>query len=147
MPQYGRPSADVTSSSFATQNAVTTNIYTYIDEAVRDDADYIVSNTSPSNNVYVCKLSSLTDPLTNTGHVVTFTYARSVDTNAEQIDLLVQLREAYANEASPGTHIANVSITDIPYTWTANTLTLTGVQADAITDYANLYLRFVFNKP
>jgi hypothetical protein len=147
MPQYGRPESDITKTSFVNQVASSANLWNVLDEVTPDNADFIVSNTSPVNNVYVCKLSSMTDPLTNTGHVVNFTYARSVDTNAEQIDLIAELRQNYANEASQGTHIANTVVSDIPYTWTANTITLTLAQAESITDYANLFLRFVFNTP
>lgn len=152
MPQYGRPSSDIIATSFIGANssgAVATNLYTTLDENSADNTDYITSNLSPSYNVYVCKLSSMTDPLTNTGHVVTFTYARSVDTNAEQIDLEVQLRKNYVSEVSLGTHVANTIITDIPYTWTTNTITLTTAEAETLsgTDYENLYLRFIFNKP
>lgn len=149
MPQYASPTADVITTSFASQTGATGSLYTYIDDSdhTPDNADYIVCNTSPSNNVYVCKLGALSDPLTNTGHVISFTYARSVDTNAEQIDLNVGLFQDYASEVSKGTMIANTDITDIPYGWTSNTLTLSGAQAESITDYANLFLRFVFNVP
>lgn len=40
-----------------------------------------------------------------------------------------------------GTH------TNISSGWTAGSYTLSGAEADAITDYTNLYIRFLANKP
>jgi len=58
----------------------------------------------------------------------------------------VQLRQGYVNEGTPGTLIAEWTHTNIPSAWTGQAQTLSGGQADAITDYANLFLRFVSNQ-
>jgi hypothetical protein len=50
------------------------------------------------------------------------------------------------NEGTPGTQIAQWTHTAIAETITAAAQTLSGAEADAITDYTDLYLRFVGNQ-
>jgi len=73
----------------------------------------------------------------------------SVDlNNQEAIDFTQQLRQDYVSEASMGTLIASQSRTGVTSTtWTNSEYTLTGAEADAITDYTKLYYRFVVNRP
>jgi hypothetical protein len=60
----------------------------------------------------------------------------------------VQLRQGYTNEGSPGTLIASAQHNNIPgNAWTAGSFNLSAGEADSITDYSDLYLRFVANKP
>jgi len=145
MPQFGRPSTDTTNQTFTDQAGGSTNIYTTIDEVSADDADYIKSPSAPANKVYVTKLTSLEDPQISTGHVVSYRYAKSAAGGA-QIDLTVELRQGYASEASQGTLIKSWSHTNISDAWATAAQTLAGAEADSITDYTNLYLRFVFNQ-
>lgn len=150
MPQYARPSTDETGNSFVNQAASNSNMFQSIDETTASDADYIISEKNPSNNVYVCKLSAVTDPLVDTGHIINFRYKKDVAVNAEQIDMTVELREAYANEASQGTLIANgaaAAYENVSSSWTNGSITLSNTAAGTISDYANLALRFSFNKP
>lgn len=147
MPQYARPSADTNNSSFVTEANASSNLYQSIDESTANDSDYIVSAKNPANNVYVTKLTSVDDPLVDTGHVISIRYKKDVAVNAETIDLLVELWEGYQNESSKGTHIVNQSFSNISSNWTNSNITLSNTQAGTITDYANLALRFVFNKP
>jgi hypothetical protein len=135
----------VTNEGFDNQAASGTNLYQSIDETVADDADYIQSSAVPSNDVYVCSLSTLEDPVSSTGHVVRYRYRKSAAGGA-QIDLTVQLRQGYVNESSMGTLIASATHADITETATSNTLALSGGEADAITDYTALFLRFLFNQ-
>ena len=147
MPQYARPSADTNNVSFVNEANSAANLYLSIDESSANDSDYIVSAKNPANNVFVTKLSSVDDPLVDTGHVITIRYKKDVAVNAETIDLLVELWEEYANETSMGTHIVNQTFSNISSSWTNSNITLSNTQAGTITDYANLALRFVFNKP
>jgi len=148
MPQYGRPSADTNNpGAFTDQAGGSTNIYMTIDEATPDDADYIRSPQSPSSAVYVTKLSAVTDPQLSTGHTLRMRTSADLN-NQETLDFTQQLRQGYVNEGSPGTLIAAQSRTGVnSTTWTTSTYNLSGAEADAITDYADLYLRFVVNKP
>ena len=147
MPQYGRPNADTAIGNFTDQAAGTTNIYQAIDETSPSDSDYIQSPTSPANQVYVCKLSTVVDPVSSSGHTMRMRTSTSLD-GQEVLDFTQQLRQGYTNEGSPGTLIASQSRNGVSSTaWTTSTYTLSGAEADAITDYSNLYYRFIVNKP
>ena len=142
MAQFGRPSTDTTLGSYTDQGGGSTSIYTTIDEVAADDADYIQSPLAPSSAAYVTKLTSVEDPQSSAGHIVRYRYQKNAAGGA-QINLTVELRQGYVNEGTPGTLIAQWTHTDIPSTWTAAAQTLSGAQADAITNYADLFLRFV----
>lgn len=145
MAQFGRPSTDTTNEGYTDQAAGSTDIFQAIDEVSANDADYIQSAVAPTSDVYVTKLTTLEDPVSSTGHVVRYRYAKSAAGGA-QIDLTVQLRQGYVNEGSPGTLIAAWSHTNITETITQAAQTLSGAEADAITNYADLFLRFVYNQ-
>jgi len=145
MAQFGRPSTDTVNESYTDQAAGSTNIFQAIDEVSASEADYIQSAITPTNDVYATKLTSVTDPLVSTGHIVRYRYSKDAAGGA-QIDLTVQLRQGYASEVSQGTLIASAAHTNISDTWTAGTFTLSGAEADAITNYADLFLRFVGNQ-
>lgn len=145
MAQFGRPSTDTTRDNWEEDDATTTNIFDQIDEAVTDDLDYIQTQLAPTNDVYVTKLTTLEDPVSSTGHIVRWRHRKSAAAGA-QIDLTVQLRQGYTNEGSPGTLIVGVTRTNISDSITADSITLSGGEADSITDYTDLYLRFVANQ-
>lgn len=145
MPQFGRPSTDTTREAWTDHAAGTTNIFQAIDETSPSDADYVQSALAPTSDAYVTKLTSVEDPLSSTGHVVRYRYAKNAAGGA-QIDLTVQLRQGYTNEGSPGTLIKEWTHTNIGETLTTASQTLSGAEADSITDYGDLYLRFVANQ-
>jgi hypothetical protein len=145
MAQFGRPSTDTTRDNWEEDDGTTTNIFDQIDEASFDDADFIRTGLAPTSDVYVTKLTTLEDPVSSTGHIVRYRYKKDAASGA-QIDLTVQLRQGYTNEGSPGTQIAQWVHTNISDTITAAAQTLSGGEADSITDYANLYLRFLANQ-
>lgn len=146
MPQFGRPSTDTTRDNWEEDDGTTVDIWDQIDEAVADDADFIRTVLTPTNDVYVTKLTSVEDPLSSTGHIVRFRYGKEA-AGGDQIDLTIQLRQGYVSEGVPGTLIATVAtLTNIGVVWNASSYTLSGAEADAITNYADLFLRFVGNK-
>src|SRR3990167_5351662 len=145
MAQFGRPSTDTTLGSYTDQGGGSTSIFGTIDEVVADDGDFIQSPLAPANAAYVTKLTSVEDPQSSTGHVVRYRYQKNASGGA-QINLTVELRQGYVSEGSLGTLIAQWVHTDIPSTWTGQAQTLSGAQADAITNYADLFLRFVSNQ-
>lgn len=146
MAQFGRPNADTYNGDGWTEDDGTAvTIYDQIDEAVIDDADYVRSPLAPTSDVYVAKLSTVEDPVSSTGHVVRYRYAKDAAGGA-QIDLTVQLRQGYVNEATPGTLIAAWSHANISEVLATAVQTLSAAEADAITNYADLYLRFVANQ-
>jgi len=147
MAQFGRPSTDTTRDNWETEAGGTTNIFQQIDETSHSEADYIRTVLTPTSDVYVTKLTSVEDPVSSSGHTVRF-YAAKSAAGGDQIDLTVQLRQGYVSEGTPGTLIATVAtLTDISETFTLTTYNLSAGEADAISNYADLFLRFVANKP
>jgi hypothetical protein len=145
MAQFARPDADTSIGTWTDTGGATSDLFAEIDETVASDADYVKSVTAPANAPLVVALSNVEDPLSSSGHTVRYRYQKNASGGA-QIDLTVQLRQGYTNEGSPGTLIAEAVITDIPNGFTNGSFTLTGGEADAITDYTDLFLRFVANQ-
>lgn len=144
MPQFARPSADTNNpGGFTDQAGGSTNIYTTINESTPNDTNYIRSPTSPVNAVYVTKLSAVTTPGLTTGHVMRMRTAVDV-ANQQAITITQQLRQGYVSEAAPGTLIASQTRAGITSTtWVTSEYTLTPAEASSITDYSNLYYRFI----
>ena len=143
MPQYGRPSVDTANpGNYTDQVGGSANIYQTIDEVTLDDADFIRSPLAPSSSVYVTKYSSVEDPLSSVNHVLRTRYAKSAAGGA-QVNLVVQLRQGYVNEGTPGTLIVERTFTNIGEAFTTDAYTLSGAEADAISGYSALYLRVV----
>lgn len=147
MAQFLRPDADTTIGNFTTQAGGTTNLYQTIDESSADDGDYVRSPTSPASEVYVCRLSDVTDPVSSANHVMRMRTA--VDqASQESLDFTQQLRMTYVSEGSQGTLIASQSRTAVTSTtFTDSSYTLSAAEADAITDYTALFYRFIVNRP
>jgi len=145
MPQFGRPSADTSIGSWEDEGGGTTTIFQSIDEVSANDTDFVRSELAPSNSPYVTKLSNMEDPLLSTGHIVRYRFEKDAAAGS-QIDLLVELREAYVNEGTPGIVRASKTETNIDDSWNAGTFTLSAGEADSITDYTDLFLRFRANQ-
>lgn len=147
MPQYARPDQDTTIGTYTDHAGGTTDIFQAIDEASANDSDFIRSVTSPSSAVYVCRLSDITDPVSSANHIMRM--RTSCDQDAQEtLDFTQQLRQGYTNEGAQGTLIATQTRAAVnSTTWTTSAYTLSGAEADAITDYTALYFRFVVNKP
>lgn len=144
MPQFARPIADAANpGGWTDQAGGSVNLYTTIDEVTPDDTDYIQSPASPSSAVYVCKLSALTNPGTTSNHIIRMRTSASLD-NQQSITITQELRQGYVSEANPGTLIASQTRSGITSTaWVTSEYTLTAAEAGAITDYTNLYFRFI----
>lgn len=147
MAQFGRPSTDTTNDgAWTTEAGGSTSIFQQIDESVASDSDYIRTALAPTSDVYVTKLTSITDPVSSSGHIMRWRRGKDSSGGAT-VNETVQLRQGYTNEGSPGTLIATgVSAAATPDSFTTTTYTLSGAEADAITDYANLYFRFLANQ-
>lgn len=130
------PVSDVSAGGWTTNTGATTNLYAAIDEPTADDSDYIQSEPTPVNSPTVVALAAATDPGVSTGHVISYRYQMS---GTGQIDLVVDLMQG-------GTVIASWTHTSIPASWVTASQTLSGAQADSITDYSNLRLRFTANQ-
>lgn len=144
MTQYLRPEADTYIGNYEDELGGTSDIFESINEVSAGDADYVISPHDPTDEVYVCGLTTATDPETMANHVVRYRYAKSAEFG-DQTDLVVELREGYTNEGSQGSLIKQWTHSDISAVLTTAEQTLSDAEADSITDYSDLFLRFVFN--
>lgn len=131
--QFAAPTSDITVGLWSA-----TPLWQKIDESVASDADLIVSATNPSNDTSEVLLNTgLTDPISSTNHVLSYRYKKSANAG-RQIDLTVRLIQ--------GTSIlATFTHTAIGGTIVQADQTLTGTQADSITNYGDLRIRFTAN--
>lgn len=120
---------------------VTAPLWSKIDDSVGSgDADSISADGSPtSGEPFTVDGSTVTDPLSSTGHVLRVRASKA--SGGANYNVVVQLRQGYVNEASPGTLIATLTASTIATTATTYTLTLSGGEADSITDYSDLQFR------
>jgi len=134
------PASDSLVGNWTNELDQSTNLYESVNEDLTaNDSDYIQSEQTPSSSPVVLALESGNDPLSSDGHVLRYRYA--VD-GAGTINLVVQLRQGYTNEGSPGTLIAEWTHNGIGAITTAEQ-TLSGAQADSITNYGSLFVRMV----
>lgn len=141
MVQFARPDNDDAIGSWTDEAAGTTDIYTGIDEVTAEDTELIESEADPSLSACVIGLSTVTDPEGNVNHIVRYRYQKRMTGGGSPgvIDVTVELREGATVRASQ-THIG------IAEAVTAGTFTLSGAEADAITDYSDLNVRFTADK-
>lgn len=133
MTQTAAPASDVTDGSW-TDQAGGTSLFAAIDEAVASDADYIKSSDITAGQSDACEiaLGAVTDPISGTGHVVRYRYRSQ---GATSINLVVTLLQG-ATTITSWTHTA------VSSTYATAEQTLTDGQANSITDYSDLRLRF-----
>lgn len=123
-----------------------TGNYGLIDEVPIVDGDYVESAAGPVNSPMVVKLSGVTDPLSSTGHILHLRWEKD-NAGASQLDGTYEVRQGYVSEANKGTLIMTGTVTNIGAAFVAVDDTLSAGEADAITDYSNLYIRIVANAP
>jgi hypothetical protein len=126
--QYARPTSDVTDGDWYNELDSQTNLYLSIDESSAYDADYIY--TMGLNTPVTVGLGSLNDPERSDYHIVRYRAQGNGTT-----DLVVTLLQS-------STEIASWTETNASATMTTYEHTLTGTQADSITDYTALRLKF-----
>ncbi len=128
MSQFARPTSDVSLGGWSGP------AWSAIDEVTASDADFTSSPVAPSNATLEVALGAVEDPQVSTGHYVRYRFQKDA-ANGAQINVTVALMQG-------AVQIASWVHTNIANGFTTVTQTLTGPQADAITDYANLRLRF-----
>jgi hypothetical protein len=144
--QFARPSTDVVNESWEEDDGTTIAIFDQIDEETRDDTDFIQSALAPSNDVYTTKASPVTDPQQSAGHTFRCTYGKD-SAGGSRIDCLIELRQAYVSEGNQGTLIATMlNAQDVGVFPQLLVYTLSASEADAITDYTDLYFRYRYNQ-
>lgn len=136
MAQFARPDALVTNTGAWTDDAGgSTNIHLAIDETVASDTDFVKSATPPGTNEYECGLSNVADPVSSVNHIMRWRRRAPVASGAT-INLTVRLMQST-------TQIKSVADNALPSAFTDTSATLSGAEADAITDYTALQMEFV----
>ena len=149
MAQYAVTDADIVDGTWLDEAAGATDLFNGIipgtpgSIGAGDDATYIVSVANPSAAACGFNLSNIEDPVSQTGHIMRWRRYKSA-AGGGQIDLTVNLRQGYVSEGTPGTSITSQDDSDISETVaTATPYTLSSGEADSITDYTDLQIRFV----
>jgi hypothetical protein len=120
------------------------DIYTAIDDSdpIADgDSDWIYTPDLLENEVatYVCDLGAMEDPRIDSGHVVRYRYAVAT---AFPMDLDVYLVEEV--DGIDTVRASNSHASVVATSATTGTITLSSAEADSITDYTKLKLKFVY---
>lgn len=131
MAQFARPDGDITNTG--------TGGFGDIDEASPSDVDFWWGDNNVAEELEV-SLSNVTDPASSTGH--TFRY-RIAKTNAGTVDGAGAAVTVTARLMQGGTQIATDTAKTADGTWTQYAFTISGAEADSITDYTDLRLEFV----
>jgi hypothetical protein len=132
MAQFARPDSVITAGTW-------TGAATAIDESTPSDADFVFSQNNP-NDTFEVGLSDVTDPGASTGHVLRVRLCRGDADGTTPSSSGTSTNYALALVQGT-TVIASVGTTAAPTSWTTVTLNLSGAEADAITDYADLRVR------
>ena len=133
MTQYARPDADITSDGEWSGNAETGTLYTEVDETSANDGDEITAGDSGGSGTTVeLRLSDVTDPESASSHIV---HWRAHDDGGETT-LTVKLMMG-STEIASQTDTLTGSFADYSDT-------LNSTQANNISDYTDLRLRFTF---
>jgi hypothetical protein len=122
--RFGRPLSDISQGAWTASTG--SDLFAMLDEETPVDADYIQTTSASTCEI---GLSNATDPGTSSGQVLRYR-AKSDDAST----LIAKLMEG-------ATTIASRTHTNVPNTWTEYTMTLTGGECDAITDYADLRVK------
>jgi hypothetical protein len=74
--QFLRPDADIQADGWTTDAGGTTNLWDAINEVSANDADYVQSAVSPTNDELIVTLTDVPDPHAGDGHNVNFRYRK-----------------------------------------------------------------------
>ena len=111
-------------------------LYPKIDEVYPDDTDFISSANDPIDSSCEVKLESAIDPASSQGHVISYRYRKN--NQNRPMNLTVQLKQG-------GSLIAQWVHLAINSNWIEADQLLTTLEADSITDYSDLRLKFIAN--
>lgn len=133
-PQIGTAISDVSDGTWTTDTGGS-SLFGAIDETSPSDADYIQSAESPSADLCEVQLTALTDPASSSGHIIRYRYDKNL-ASVPAINLTVRLRQGASTTIATWTH------NNISNGFVLAEQTLSGAEADAISNYADLRLQF-----
>lgn len=135
MAQFARPDADQAAGSWTT-----TPLWSDVDEGTPGD-DVVITSDAVGNNTNTSnadlRLSNVVDPAVSTGHIIRARWNHDTPPRS-----MAAHAELWQGIPDTGTLVASLDITpDVGTTEVENTYTLTGTEADNITDYNDLFIR------
>jgi len=138
--QYARPDQDVSKENWddAAGGDNDNILYDEVNESSRNDANYATSGSLSfldTTETWEAGLSNVVDPQSSSNHIVRYTYRKNAS-GGNVINLTVRLMQGT-------TQIASWTHTGIGTGFTLATQTLSAAEADSITDYSDLRLRFI----
>lgn len=139
MAQFARPISDLDNTGVWT----TTPLWSDIDDGASPDGTVVVSDTTPVvTEPFTVDLGTITDPTLSTGHILRIRWAKNAG-GAGSKTIRIELRQGYTGEGSQGTLIATDDYAINSTTLRTDATTLSGAEADAITDYSDLQIRIM----
>ena len=148
MAQYGLPVSDVVTGATQCAGDGNATMWEELDEGFGagrgtgsgpdDTTTYWNGNsndTGRASNQMRCALGALTDPVSSTGHIIRSRNVKlsvcTASASGVQIDLTVVLLQGT-------TDIASTTFANLSSSWVTTSYTLSGSEADSITNYADL---------
>lgn len=131
-PQVIRPVATTNAGTWTAEGAAT--LHEAVDEETASFTDYIRSVDDPTDSPVVLRLGGLAEPASAPGDndiVVHVQYDKEGGTATT--NLVLELRQGYVSEGTPGTLIATASDADVTDAAEDGTISLTAVEAANIT--------------
>ena len=126
MAQFARPDADLSDGGFTPSAG--SDLYAVLDD--NEDTNYIQSAAAADDACQV-GLGNVTDPESSSDHVIRARLRRSKAVASYNATIVLK---------QGSTTISTLSVSDVSNTTTTYSKTLSGAEADAITDYTDLNL-------
>jgi hypothetical protein len=129
---FARPSADISRGSWTTQSGGTANLFATIDEAVADDADFVISAIG-ANSTYEVRLSSVAPAIIPRAHLIALR-GRKDQSGGNTKGVSVSLVQG-------ATVLGTLDFPDLPFAVTQQNVSIPKAMAAGITNYADLRVR------
>ncbi len=136
MPLFARPDGDITVGNWTPTPSSPTTLWDKLDETPFVDTDFVQSENDPANDVMEVSLTDVADPTSSVGHIVRYRYQKGQSGGGSPgvVNLIIGLYQGT-------TLIASTTHSGIATGFVGNSFTLTGPEADSITDYPDLRIR------
>ncbi len=135
MVQIARPDSDISAGLWEPQgSSAESTLWESLDEVTPDDGVTYIEALNGENTTCEIGLSNLTDPVGNVGHIVRFKMQGTGSGQGERLNVAL---------FDGATQIAILINQTSRAAWAEKTFTLTTTEADNITDYTDLRLKFI----
>lgn len=140
MAQFARPDSDISQGDWTDEGSSFNdgNLYTSIREATQDgDISYVNGEGDTPSTTFEVGLTAVTDPVSSADHYLRIWMYGQGSGAAERIDVYLMENEAAPTQIAAFSNLSR----DSPYGDEGRVLT--SGEADAITDYSDLFVRVV----